>query len=65
MKPSFSLVPEFLVRVQINCGLVRNGNPPKKQREIEVEFSQLRNEGVLHEEITVFRQRDHGYIETG
>ena len=41
------------------------GNPPNKKYEIEVEFSQLRNEGVLHEEITVFKQCHHGHIETG
>ena len=41
------------------------GNPPNKKHEIEVEFSQLRNEGVSHEEITVFRQCHHGHIKTG
>ena len=35
------------------------GNPPTKQSDLKVEFSPIKLEEVLHEEIPLYRQSDH------
>ncbi len=40
-----------------------SGNPPAKPGSSEVEFS--RYEGILHEEVTIHRQPDHGGAQAG
>ena len=38
----------------------REGNPPDKPKDREVEFS---NKEVLREEVEIYRQPDHGCLE--
>ncbi|WP_460844411.1 HlyD family type I secretion periplasmic adaptor subunit, partial [Noviherbaspirillum agri] len=43
----------------------RPGNPPEKEADLKVEFSPIRNEEVLHEEVAFFGKPNHRHSQAG